>query len=329
MKADTQTNDTVMSNETATCTIQLYTRSSFAYFNVALNVFLICECFVVIFIIWWTKKLHGNTNILVASLALNDLMAAVFYIFMWIITIHIRPSALLELKLANIVIYGLCTGITNQSMIHMAAIAVDRYIHIVHPFYYMKTVTKNHIYIALAVVWINGIAVVIIPTVVFYKNMEDTCIILHQPAAYFSVGAAVCAIAIVVVCFCYSKIACIAFKHKKAANVRRTQTCEVMPDIRLRDNRKAAMRSVRFVALMFGVFTVCIMPPVVTTGMSYLIPVPENIYVGFSFLIPIHSVIGFLIYATMNRDFLSALVETARKDNCLNSDQSCCKLLQR
>lgn len=307
--AHTHTSHVIMSNETAACGIQFY--MGFTYFMVAIDIFIICECFVVIFIIWRTKKLHGNTNIFVASLAANDLVSAGFYMCDWIAITHFRPSAVL-----SSIMYVLCSATTTQSMIHMAVIAVDRYIHIVHPFYYMKHMTTNHVYIILICMWIIGLAVTVIPQAIFYKNMVFKCVFLHQQAIYISVGAAVYVATIALVCFCYCNIARVAFKHKKAAIARRSQPCGLAIDFQLRNNFHAAMRSVRFVALMFGVFTVCSLPPFVTTVMGLLITIPENIYVGFFFFVPIHSVISFLVYANMNRDFASVFLDTLRKYRC-------------
>ncbi|CAG5119935.1 unnamed protein product [Candidula unifasciata] len=272
----------------------------------------------VIVIICRTKKLHSSTNIFVASLAVNDLIFSGFFIVMWITTTRIRWSSVTLAKLMSTIMYCLCSGTTNQSIMHMAAIAIDRYIHIAHPFYYMKHAAKHRVYIIVTILWIAGIALTTIPPVIFTPKLECVNLISHQPAAYYFPGASVYVITVPLVCFCYSKIACLAFRHKLAANARRARTDELLTDIQQRNNRQAALRSVQFVALMFGVFTACTLPQFVSTGMSFLITIPEKIYLGFFLFAPIHSVINFLIFATMNREFSSALMEALLKYNCLN-----------
>lgn len=296
-------------NETNACSIH----ANFGIFIVYITAFItfmsVSECLVVILVIWFTETLRGNTNVFVASLAVNDLLLAVAFTSNQITVVPLGVSYSINSKLLNCFTFGISSATTNLSLMHMGVIAVDRFIQIDHPFYYMKAMTKKRSYSVVLVLWItNAIFIIIPPTVYYDDKYHRECILLHQPVVYYCSGASVYFTSLILVFFCYLKIAHVAFKHKKAAESRRLAIAVPQADLHLRNNVHTALRSVKFFALMFGVFFMCTFPPVFTTGLGLWHTLPENIYVGLFSLVPLHSTINFLIFTYMNKEFSSALV---------------------
>lgn len=307
------------SNYTDVCIIH----TNFGIYVVVITIIVsfvsICECLAVILVTLSTNNWHVNTNILVASLAVNDLLLAVAFIGNQMLAVPHVVSHSVKSKLLISLIYGTSSGSTNVSVMYMAVIALDRYIQIAYPFYYRKAMSKTRAYLMLLGLWITYLIFFIIPLTVYYDDKYHTrCIILHQPIVYSFAGLAVYAISVIVVFICYFNIAYVAFKRKQSANCRRLPYNVSQAEIELRDNVMAALRSVKFFALMFGIFFICTCPPFVSTVLGFSYSISENIYVGLFSLVPIHTTINFLIYTYMNKEFYTSLVRKllALKDHC-------------
>ncbi|CAG5121083.1 unnamed protein product [Candidula unifasciata] len=303
-------NASTVSNETHACVIHSNFGMYIVFITLIISSLSIIECMVVIFVTWFTVTLHSNTNILVASLAVNDLLLAIAFMGNQVSVVpgFLLPSV--KSKLFMSLIYGVSSGSTKLSIMHMMVIAVDRYIQIAHPFYYMKAMTKKKIYVILICLWITCLIFIIIPVTIFYNDKYyRECIILHQPLAYSVVGVAMYFISLIMIFFCYFKIAHVAFKHKQSAISRRLGCNLAQSETEQRENMKAALRSVKYLALMFGVFFVATCPPFLLTSLGYRYSFSENVYLGLFSLVPIHSVINFLIYGYMNQEFQTSLVK--------------------
>ncbi|CAG5128618.1 unnamed protein product [Candidula unifasciata] len=304
-------NASTVSDDTDVCVIHNNFGTYIVIITLIISSLSIIECIVVIFVTWFTEKLHINTNILVASLAVNDLLLAISFIGN---QVSVVPGFLLssvKSKLFMSLIYGVSSGSTNLSIMHMMVIAVDRYIQIAHPFYYMKAMTKKKIYIILLCLWIIYLIFIIIPLTVFSDDKyHRKCIVIHQPVAYSVVGVAVYFICLVIICICYSKIAHVAFKHKQSAISRRLGCNLAYSETEQREQLKAALRSVKYLALMFGVFFISTCPPFLLASLGLRYSFSENVVLGLFSLVPIHSSINFLIYGYMNKEFQTSLVKS-------------------
>lgn len=297
------------SNETDYCLMHTYFGVNTLYTMVSIGFVSICESLVVIFVTYFKEKLHHNTCILVASLAVNDLLLTASFIGTLILVVPLGLSKVMKPKLLMCFLSGLSSATTNMSVAHMGVIAVDRYIQIVHPFYYMKEMTKTRTYAILLSLWISCLIFTVIPPTIFYDDKyHKRCILLHPPEVYLYIQITAYFICIICVFVCYFKIAHVAFKHKKSANSRRLRYHESQADTELRDNVKAAVRSVKFFILMFGVLFMCTFPPYFATALSFRYTIPSSVTTGLFSLVPIHSVINFFIYTYMNKEFSASLL---------------------
>lgn len=297
-------------NFTFTCTrnLDIGCFTFFMYFAFAASFLIICESVLVTVIIWRTRNLHTNTDIAVASLSSTDILVCASYITYGVVGINLfRVSDSVNRIIISFVL-GTSFGSTFLSVTHAGYVACDRYIHIAHPFYYMKKMTKERNFKVLLAIWVAGLVYAIIPVFAFRDSKyHHQSILLNPPLEYASVFHGVYAGNLVIAFTCYFKIASIAFLHKKAAIVRRSQTVVDNNEIVLALNRKAAFQSVKFFAVSFGVFLICTSPMFFVTLINYFHNVPKFLHVTLASLILVNSLMNSLIYSFMRKAFRKAL----------------------
>ncbi|CAG5134251.1 unnamed protein product [Candidula unifasciata] len=299
-----------VNNETDSCVLLSNFGSYIVYISVIISFLTICECLVVISVTCLTKNVHGNTNVYVVSLAVNDLLLAIAFIGNNVFLLPFHLPLFVNSKMLLCLISGLSSGTTNMSVVHLGVIAVDRYIQITYPFYYMKAMTKMRAYLVVLCLWLSCLIFIIIPPIVFYDDKyHRRCILIHQPFAYLIIQISSYFSSITLVFICYLKIAHVAFRHKRSTISRRFNSDVSQTDTSGTENIKAALRSVKFFLLMFGILFICTFPPYVATIFGLTYDISDNFFTGFFTLVPIHSVINFLIYSYMNKDFSASLVK--------------------
>ena len=86
------------------------------------------------------KKLRSNTTLLISSLAMSDLRVGMFYVasIFYVCFIEELPS-MTVCKIMFFSEYAVC--FTN--LLHLLVINCERYIHIVHPFFYIRSFTRR------------------------------------------------------------------------------------------------------------------------------------------------------------------------------------------
>ena len=188
---------------------------------ISFGIFLIAENVLLITIIGRTRYLHTNTNILVASLAVTDVLNGVQCCTMgtagfsvgirpWLATLnsdlHIYDSLMLSLNLSLVVV----------SLLHVSCLAVDRYLYVLWPLRYQRRVTRARVLTTAAGIWTVGIVYTLLPLGIFSSpRYRQGCIFTELPVSfgYGPIGAIylVCFIAVV---YCTFALVRIARRHK-------------------------------------------------------------------------------------------------------------------
>lgn len=271
-----------------------------------------------------TKRLHTNTNIFFLSIALFDTFMAICDFSQGIIYSTSLKYNIHATNDSDTVFFAIGFGSITLSCTHMAIVAIDRYVNIAHPFYYILNITKRRIIVVVFMVWLFWIVYCSVPLIFFRDDRYHiNCISSHPPVVYFIVNVSLNLTDYFIISICYFKIANLAFKHKKATIARRLQTENMDNTINLRNNRIAAMRSVKFFVSLFGTFFAFTFPQIIATGLALLsYNVPENTIFGICILYDIHSVMNFLLYYNFNKDFADGL------KTLLIDMTSCCRRRQ-
>ncbi|XP_053313353.1 5-hydroxytryptamine receptor 1F [Spea bombifrons] len=179
-----------------------------------------------------TRKLHHPANYLICSLAVTDFLVAVLVMPFSIIYI-IKETWLMGQAVCDI---WLSVDITccTCSILHLSAIALDRYRAITDAVEYARKRTPQHAAFMIAVVWILSIFISL--PILFWRHQSDTredeCIIKHDHIVftiYSTFGAFY--IPLVLILILYYKIykAAKSLYHKRSiSRVEREQNGQVL-----------------------------------------------------------------------------------------------------
>ncbi|CAG5125324.1 unnamed protein product [Candidula unifasciata] len=275
------------------------------FFSIPFGVLVLFQNLLTIIIIHRTPKLHTHANIVLASIACGDIYLALVYIGDGIIYLPgvrntMRPNPFLEASTCGAGYSSLLLSVSQ-----LGFIAVDRYIHIVNPLYYIAHITKRRVYTIIACFWIVGLVYGIIPVIMYRSTSNDNiCLIARPPFEYIVVPVVLYHVEIVLMFVCYFRIARLAFQRKKASHARQLGlNGDTLNRENFNHSRVAAWKSVTFFATMCGIFVVCTYPAVLAILISSVDSFPLSVFMPLMFLFLIHSVLNFFVYFNMNKDF--------------------------
>uniref|UniRef100_A0A4W4EJ65 G-protein coupled receptors family 1 profile domain-containing protein n=1 Tax=Electrophorus electricus TaxID=8005 RepID=A0A4W4EJ65_ELEEL len=131
-----------------------------------------------------TRKLHHPANYLICSLAVTDLLVAILVMPFSIVYI-VKETWVMGQVMCSI---WLSVDVTccTCSILHLAAIAVDRYRAITDAVEYSRKRTSFRAAIMISVVWLLSILISIPPLLWRHHkiNAEDQCFIKHEHIAF-------------------------------------------------------------------------------------------------------------------------------------------------
>ncbi|XP_075449422.1 5-hydroxytryptamine receptor 1F [Ascaphus truei] len=165
-----------------------------------------------------TRKLHHPANYLICSLAVTDFLVAVLVMPFSIMYI-VKESWIMGQAVCNI---WLSVDITccTCSILHLSAIALDRYRAITDAVEYARKRTPRHAAFMIAVVWIISIFISMPP--LFWRhqrnNSENECIIQHDRiifTIYSTFGAFYIPLALILILYYKIYMAAKQLYHKR------------------------------------------------------------------------------------------------------------------
>lgn len=284
------------------------------YFMMFINILIVSKSMFVIIMTCRIPDMQENMAIVFASMSVNDLILAVIVTCDQVSTMPISTFDFLKSNLMTCLMFGNCYGTLVVSMMHLAVLALDRYIHILHPLYYIRYVTKRRVSAALFCVWTTGIIIMSTPMIVFTDaKYHVKCLLFHPPMVYYSVISFIYCIIVLSVFVCYFKIARLAFRRTKAANSRRLNLNDMDAVSLYRINRISAVRSINFFIIMFGIFALFSIPFVAKTWISYFVSIADYVHRSIFFVIPGYAFLNGAMYIKMSRDFSSLIQSTCSK----------------
>ena len=186
------------------------------------GVVLLCENILLITVIARTRSLHTNTNILVASLAITDVLVGAQVCAMGLSE---QPEGLrswLGLSTRGIRIFdsfltGLNFSLVTVSICHLAALALDRYLYVLWPLHYHIRVTRRRVIATAAFLWLLGL-IYLSTALILFRNPKYhvVCVIWQTPAKYGTWPLA--SVYFLCMCVVFAStlgLAKIALKHKR------------------------------------------------------------------------------------------------------------------
>ncbi|KAJ8407373.1 hypothetical protein AAFF_G00279470 [Aldrovandia affinis] len=125
-----------------------------------------------------TRKLHHPANYLICSLAVTDLLVAILVMPVGIVYIA-KETWIMGQVVCNIWL-GVDITCCTCSILHLAAIAVDRYRAITDAVEYSRKRTSRRAAIMIAAVWLISVLVSLPPLVWRRHDSEQECLILYD-----------------------------------------------------------------------------------------------------------------------------------------------------
>ena len=163
------------------------------YFVVLFGVTLVCENILLITVIMRTNSLHTNTNILVASMAVTDVLMGIQCLLngmaglpaggvnSWLAA----ASSDVNPHIYDLINLGINCSIVGVSLIHASLLAIDRYIYVSWPFRYNRCVTRTRVLVTAAGVWTLGLFYMLLPLALYQAPQYlETCILDDVPVGY-------------------------------------------------------------------------------------------------------------------------------------------------
>lgn len=273
------------------------------YIGIVLCFIIISESLLTVVTILRSPVLHTNQYIFIVSLSFSDILLAVssagVRTFRSSATRWLPPNSFV-----NMLFFVLNSASVTITGLHMGVIAIDRYVRIVHPFYYIQHARAQVICKILACVWLACTIDIIVPLVLY---RERPCSTPQFPLEYCTTNGLVTLANMAVVCICYSKVARIAIKNRNSAAARRLQNDDNNGVIVFRNNNLTVMKSVKYFVTTCGIYIVCTLLPFLINAANLVFKIPVVINTVTSFSFPIHSVLNLFILCIMYKQFFTAL----------------------
>ena len=334
-----QTNNTV--NSTASLKCEIPTQGDYIWqtaFLVLIMVVTLFGNFLVCLIVYLHHRLRTITNYFVVSLAVSDLLVAAFSLpFRIHQTLHNGTWCLgYELCLTWILTDLICSC---ASICNLAAISVDRYIAIVHPFRYHSLMTSKTGFVTIALVWIYSIVWAALST--FNWTDFDEQHILTQTFCrkldkifYTVVTVMDFYLPLLIVLVMYGFVFRVAWNQARAVATLQPVINSDRRGRRFSINLVKEVKAAKTLAIVIGAFVVCWFPfftlLLVSLWNTRLLQVPQisaetlkGLRGTFLYVLPaINSTLNPIIYALFNRDFRGAFCRLFRRLFVMQSNDS-------
>ena len=153
--------------------------------------------------------LSASSYVFLASLAVADCVVGLAGIVLSVIYLLVYPedSHMYPASNAFSVITIVYQTLMYISIVHMAVLAFDRYLYIVHPYVYERIVTRRLIIVTIAGTWLLGIFTTLLPSIyyVFHPWGAFCEVIDIYPVFTISMGSAYL-VTLTITCLAYFKI---------------------------------------------------------------------------------------------------------------------------
>ncbi|XP_046730115.1 trace amine-associated receptor 13c-like [Silurus meridionalis] len=259
----------------------------------------VCGNLLVIISVLHFKQLHTPTNMLVLSLAVTDFFVGALVMppmFIWMI-----ETCWIFGKIFCTIFWFIGSFLTIISIYNVALIAVDRYLALSHPFFYMNRVSVRISCIVIGLDW----CVVVTYIVAFsYFNGNFTSSLLCPGQCFLFLKEVLSAINLVlsltfplsVIIILYSRVFLIAKKHATAIrelnNHTRPQTQKITSHS-MKSERKAA----KVLGILVAVFLMCLLPYYIYSLLGGIVEIQIETIQNLMIVGSLNSTINPFIYA--------------------------------
>ncbi|XP_075281571.1 melatonin receptor type 1B [Opisthocomus hoazin] len=247
------------------------------------------------------RKLRNSGNAFVVSLALADLVVALYPYPLVLLAIFHNGWTLGEMHCK---VSGFVMGLSViGSIFNITAIAINRYCYICHSFAYDKVYSCWNTMLYVSLVWVLTV-IAIVPNFFVgslkYDPRVYSCTFVQTASSYYTIAVVVIhfIVPITIVSFCYLRIWVLVIQ------VRRRVKSETKPRLKPSDFRNFLTMFVVFV-----IFAFCWAPlnfiglAVAINPMEMAPKVPEWLFIISYFMAYFNSCLNAIIYGLLNQNF--------------------------
>ena len=171
-----------------------------------------------------SKQSQDVSNSVVASLSLADLLTGV-------VLIHLALNGLIHFHnvFECFIRIGLIYTVSLSSYIHLLAITIDRYIKIVHPFYYFRIFTIKKVMMMSTIIWMFSAVVGFLPLFGWHQPFQlgpqgdIRCLFFGVlPNGFFKLNFVINILIIIFSSLLYGRIIYVARKQHNAIVIQQT-----------------------------------------------------------------------------------------------------------
>ncbi|XP_072849673.2 melatonin receptor type 1B [Pogona vitticeps] len=255
----------------------------------------------VIISVFKNRKLRNAGNAFVVSLALADLVVALYPYPLVLAAIFHNGWALGD---THCKASGFVMGLSViGSIFNITAIAINRYCYICHSFAYDKVYSWWNTMLYVCLIWVLTV-VATIPNFFVgsleYDQRIYSCTFTQTASSYYTIAVVVIhfIVPITIVSFCYLRIWILVIQ------VRRRVKSEIKPRLKPSDFRNFLTMFVVFVIFAFCWAPLNFIGLAVATNPSEIAPkVPEWLFVVSYFMAYFNSCLNAIIYGLLNQNF--------------------------
>ena len=194
------------------------------YLCFPLDVCIVVENILLVAVIWRgsATTLSSSSYVFLASLAVADGLVGLASLVLSIIYLRAYPEDGNTYSPSDIFSIAVIAAQTLMliSVVHMAVLAVDRYLYILHPFVYIRHVTERVIVTTVAGTWLLGILTMSLPGLYYISHQWTPFCEATNTHHVFTISmGSVYLLAFAITCFAYFKIFQQARKQKRSIAV--------------------------------------------------------------------------------------------------------------
>ncbi|XP_012941795.1 5-hydroxytryptamine receptor 4-like [Aplysia californica] len=258
-----------------------------------------------------TRKLWTPPNAYIASLSVADLLVGVVLVFR---NFWLHPSTewiFDDYKYACLSVICLLYVSALQSQASLVLVSLDRYLYIVHPFWYQRNVTSRVTAGIIGFTWLVSISIGFLPLELNMFSSETGCNPLEMISktylmicfnTFFFLSASL----IVVM---YGRILCVGNRHRRQIEAVMLSTmprrCHMLTKA-----EKFHWQVIKFLMLVCGLFFLCWTPLAVTSVVYFTAGLPKLLVSIMVSISAINSALNFYVLIVMDKNFKEAFMST-------------------
>lgn len=269
-------------------------------------VVLIGNLLVIISLIKFKFRFRNVTNLFIGSLSVADCLLGVLTLPIYA-SFYLDGERLASMKFLCLCKFSSCVCSMSASLTSLVAIAVDRYIAIIHPLKYPMIMTRRRAFAIIFFLWVYNSFLFAFPFMVNnYRSDSKECDFFQVLPQAYSLSSTFGAIFICLAAtlYMYIRIFRVAQKHKKRVN-KYKKTLKSSSDKKFERETKSA-KTMAIILFLFYAFWI----PFMVTGPLKYLNLDKNLSEAIKsitlFIAMSNSGVNPILYCWMRKDFKAA-----------------------